>query len=150
MSTYTLTCTREVNLEALDDALATFTTLSQIHRSKAKDEVSSNFDYNTSDPDDLMHALVAKFDGLKDVHDVDWYTKGEQNIIVTVDSDNISQADIVVRYLARCLIMSENDPTNTVRISRDDVVMTAQHNVWYHGEPNARIGGKNILYTDVD
>lgn len=149
MITYDLTCARNVNHEVLDDAIAMFKLLNHIHSNKKKEEVSTNYDYNVSDPTDLMYALAAKFDGLDSVQGIEWHTVDQNNICIMIDSDNQQEADITVRYLARCLIMSKNDSTNTIRISRPEAVMTAMRNVWYLGDHRDTDKHQNILYIDV-
>lgn len=150
MFTYNLTSEYPVDLECVVDAVRSMITLMQIHKTKSKDEVSTNYDYNTHDPSDLAHALVAKFDGLKDVHDIDWMCVSDNELSITIDSDDRQQADLVVRYLARCMIMSMDNPVNTVTIrSNDDIVMTAMHNVWYNGTVRPAVSSQLFLYTTV-
>ena len=91
MITYDLTSTRNVNLKVLDDAITMFWTLVRVHRTKKKEEVSTNYDYNTSDPYDLLHAIVAKFDGLASVDVIGRNTVDQNNIRIMIDSADQQQ-----------------------------------------------------------
>lgn len=150
MFKYTFTSTGYVDLEWIDDAIHDFVSLSKIHNTRVEGTVSTNYTYNNSNPTDLMHALVAKFDGLKNVHDIDWKVYPDDRIVVHVKSDDRQQADIVARYLARCIVMSMDSPTSSVRIDCDDnVTMTALRNVWFRGMEHPTVDTLMLLYTEM-